>query len=197
MRPPVRVAGVATLDDGTEITWSVADGRRGRRWRATTRRRGSLTIALLLEVGTDGRATRLELATAVGLLTLHPEPDGQLHGNAVTAEGVRHLHLPWSGDHAIEVEPIPIADAITAAWLAGRLGSGEGTDVPTVVVGADLVVRDGVRRFTRIDATTWRVEADGTTRRRVLDDRGVPVWTGETGEPSVGGEWPLELDDPV
>jgi hypothetical protein len=196
MSPPVRVAGVATLDDRTEITWSVADGRRGRRWRATTRRRGSLTSALLLEVATDGHVTRLELATQVGLLTLHPEPDGGLHGNTITAEGVRHLSLRWSDDHAIEVEPLPIADAVTATWLAGRLAAGEGTDVPVVVVAADLAVREDVRRFTRTDETTWHVEGHGTARALVMDTRGIPVWAVGVGEPAAGQEWPLERDDP-
>jgi hypothetical protein len=197
MNPPVRVAGVATLDDGTEITWSLADGRRGRRWRATTRRRGTLASALLLEVGTDGRPTRLELATEAGLLTLHPEPSGGVHGNAVTADGVRHLTLPWSDDHAIEIEPLPITDAVTAAWLARRLSAGEGTDVPAVVVGSDLSVREAVRRFTRTDLTTWQVEGDGTARPLVIDDRGVPVWARGAEESSAGREWPLELGDPA
>ena len=195
MTPPIRVAGVATLDDGTEITWSLADGRRGRRWRATTRRRGSLTSSLLLEVGTDGRVTRLELASEVGLLTLHPEADGGLHGNAITAEGVRHLSMAWSDDHAIEVEPLPIADAVTAASLAGRLAAGEGTEVPMVVVDAHLAVREDVRRFARTNETTWRVEGHGTARPLVMDTRGVPVWAVGVGEPSAGQEWPLELTD--
>ena len=197
MRPLVRVAGVATLDDGSEITWSLADGRRGRRWRATTRRRGTLAGSLLLEVGVDGRLARLELATAIGLLTLHPEPDGGLHGNAVTVEGVRHVALPWSDNHALEVEPLRISDAVTAGSQAGRVAVGEGTDVPTLIVDDDLSVRVAVRRFTRSDATTWNVDGDGTARTLVLDDRGVPVWAGGAGEPGRSSEWPLERDEPI
>jgi hypothetical protein len=195
MTPPARVAGVATLDDGTEVTWSLADGRRGRRWRATSRRLGALASSLLLEIGTDGRPARLELASAAGLLTLHPEPDGWLHGNAVAADGVRHVSLPWSGDHALEVEPLPIAHAVAVGSLVGRLAVGEGTEVPIVVVSETLAVREGLRRFDRIDAATWRIDGDGVTRTLVVDDRGVPVWAGGGAGPSRGREWPLELEE--
>ena len=51
MSAMVRRAGQAILPDGTEVVWSVADGRRGRRWRATTTRDGALPPSLLLEVG--------------------------------------------------------------------------------------------------------------------------------------------------
>jgi hypothetical protein len=192
----VRVAGTATLADGTEITWTLADGRRGRRWRAAMRRRGELTGALLLEIGVEGRPVRLELASAAGLLTLHPESSGGLHGNTVTAEGVRHLALPWSDDHWLETEPLAISAAVTARGIAERLAAGEGTDIPVVLVGADLAVREGVRRFHRIDTTTWQIDGEGTTRTLVIDERGVPVWTAGAGEPSSSREWPLERSAP-
>ena len=40
-----------------------------------------LRHALLLETAPDGSFSHLELATPAGLLTLHPEGDGTLHGN--------------------------------------------------------------------------------------------------------------------
>ena len=70
-------AGRARLQDGSLLLWSIAEGRRGARWRASTRRDGRLLSDLLLEVGHDGRPGRLEIATPAGLLTLHPEADGR------------------------------------------------------------------------------------------------------------------------
>src|SRR5512147_136645 len=89
---PLRRAGAGTLADGSQLVWSVADGHRGRRWRAVAGLNGVITHALLLEVDVAGRPAKLELATPAGLLTLHPEEgSGRLHGNVVTEAGVRHL----------------------------------------------------------------------------------------------------------
>ena len=57
--------------------------------------------SLLLELDPDGRFSHLELSTAAGLLTLHPEGDGTIHGNAVTTAGLTHvIGLPWdAGRH--------------------------------------------------------------------------------------------------
>ncbi len=188
MSAPVRRAGRATLDDGAEIVWSVADGRRGRRWRAETIRAGRPESALLLEVGVDGRPARLELATAAGLLTLHPEAAGSLHGNAVTLRGVRHFTFDWSGDHGLEIDGLPIASAVTTGRLAAAMPAGEGRTVPVVVVGLDLTVRTGERHYHRLDDRTWRIDGDGRAQTLAVDGRGVPVW------PEGAGEWPLELD---
>jgi hypothetical protein len=194
MSSPVRRAGTAALADGGEVVWSVADGRRGRRWRALTRRAGMISSSLLLEVGTDGRPARLEVATTAGLLTLHPETTGSLHGNAVMAEGVRHLALGWSDEHELEVEPLAISAAVTARRLGPTVPVGEGTDVPVVTIDADLVVGEETRRYVRLDAATWRIERDGDTRTVAVDDRGLPVWPPTTGSPAEGVDWPLELD---
>jgi len=191
MSPMVRLAGRATLPDGVEITWSVADGRRGRRWRAATRRLGALAGSLLLEVGVDGRMVRLELATAAGLLTLHPEATASLHGNAVTANGIAHITMAWSDDHGLEIDGLPIPAAVTAGRLAASTPVGEGRTVPVVVVGQDLSVRAAERRYTRVDDATWRIEGEGREETLAVDKRGVPVW------PKAGGEWPLELDPPA
>jgi len=201
MSRPERRAGTAALADGGEVVWSVADGRRGRRWRAITRRAGTISSAVLLEVGADGRPARLEVATTAGLLTLHPETTGSLHGNAVTAEGVRHLALGWSDEHELEVEPLAIAAAVTARRLGRTVPVGEGTVVPVVTIDPDLVVGEGTRRYVRLDATTWRIELDNDTRTVAVDDRGLPVWPASAKEPSGeaarGGDWPLELDPGV
>lgn len=190
----VRRAGRATLADGSQVIWSVADGRRGRRWRAVTSRDGAQTGSLLLETSLDGRPSRLEFASAAGLLTLHPEPTGFLHGNAVTPEGVRHVAIPWSDRHGLEIDGQPFANAVTARWLAGSTAVGEGRTVPVVAVAVDLVVRQASRRYTRLGNLTWRIEGAGDSSESstlTIDERGIPAWPGEA------GEWPLESESPA
>jgi hypothetical protein len=188
----LRRAGTGLLADGSQLGWSVADGRRGRRWRAVASSNGAITHALLLEVDSQGRPGRLELTTAAGMLTLHPDASGRwLHGNVVGASGVRHLSLPWSDEHGIEVEGRPIAAAVTAARLARILEVGEGRDIPVVMVAADLVISEATHRYSRVDQGEWRIEAvSGNVPATVLrvDDRGIPA--GLRGS----REWPLELD---
>jgi hypothetical protein len=189
---PLRRAGSGTLADGARLAWSVADGRRGRRWRAVASVDGSISHALLLEVDATGRPSRLELTTRAGMLTLHPEEgSGGLHGNVVTASGVRHLAMAWSEDHGLEIEGRPIAAAVTAYRLAGSVGVGEGRLVPVVAVDEDLQVVPATRRYTRIGEGEWRIEpiaGGGPTVALTVDERGVPVLRGEA------VEWPLELD---
>lgn len=186
----VRRAGRATLPGGTEVRWTVADGTRGRRWRAALTNGAVLTGSVLLEVDLDGRPSRLELATAAGLLTLHPESSGGLHGNVVLPDGVRHLALAWDSDHELVIEGLPITDAVTARRLAATTGVGEGRIVRAVTIGRDLSVRDGTARFTRVADATWRIDDDdgGAPRTVTIDARGLPAWS------DGAGEWPLELD---
>jgi hypothetical protein len=187
-----RAGAGGRLADGSILIWSVADGRRGRRWRAVATRDGAITHALLLEVDVKGRPAKVELATPGGLLTLHPEEgSGQLHGNVVTAEGVRHLALAWSGEHGLEVEGRPIASAVTARRLTSSTPVGEGRAVPVVVIGPHLSVVEESWRYTRTGEGEWRVEsASGEPPPWVLriDPRGVPRLSGDA------REWPLERD---
>lgn len=197
MSPMVRRAGRASLEDGTEIVWSVADGRRGRRWRAMTGRAGLVVEALLLEVGSDRRPIRLELTTATGLLTLHPEPSGWLHGNAVTPTGVRHLTFAWSGEHELALDRLPMAVAVTAWRLATTMAVGEGREVQVVVVAEDLGVHQGIRRYVRVAESVWQIGGDDRTFSLTIDEGGLPVWPGARGASAGAGEpadWPLELE---
>lgn len=185
----IRMAGSGRLADGSTLIWTVADGRRGRRWRATAIAASGITHAVLLEVGVEGRLSRLELTTPAGLLTLHPEAQGTaLHGNVVTSAGVRHLTFPWSSDHGLEIDGRPIASAVTALRLAGSIGVGESRSVPVVAIGPDLAVREEERRFVRVSATDWRIESDGPERVLAIDGRGIPLGLANS------REWPLELD---
>ena len=192
MSGPLRLAGGGTLGDGSRLVWSVADGRRGRRWRAVATVNGTISHALLLEVGLDGRPSRLELTTVAGMLTLHPDEARQtLHGNVVTTEGVRPLTLPWSDEHGLEIEGRPIATAVTVHRLAGSTRVGDAKEIPVVTVAVDLAVAQETRRYVRLGEAEWRIERIGeTTGATVLkvDERGIPAGLGDP------QEWPLELD---
>jgi hypothetical protein len=161
----LRRAGRLVTGGGETVLWSIAEGRRGRRWRSLRRDAGGSVVAdLLLEVDPGGRWTRLELATAAGILTLHPEPDGRsVHGNVVTERGVAPLALAWSADHRLLLPAEPVA--------AAALGS----DAPNPVPGPGLVVDDRLEPRA-IGATTppprppdglpgasWPLEIDDTT----------------------------------
>jgi hypothetical protein len=188
----LRVAGTGLLPDRSKLVWSVADGRRGRRWRAMASRDGAVTHALLLEVRPDGRLSRLELTTPAGMLTLHPDEAGTvLHGNVVGADGVRHLRLTWDDEHGLEVVDSTFAAAVTAHRLAGSVAVGEGRDLPVLRIGVDLAIVPATRRYERIGKGEWRVAplADGAGAFALrIDERGIPM--------SLEGaaEWPLELD---
>ena len=108
-------AGVA---DGATVTWSVAEGSRGRRWREVVATGEAVQHSLLLETSPDGRFSHLELARAGGLWTFHPEGDGSLHGNAVERDvpEVRHV-VGWAfgPDDLMLVEGSPLS-AAAIAW---------------------------------------------------------------------------------
>jgi hypothetical protein len=166
----VRRAGRGVLADGSRVIWSVAEGRRGRRWREVrTAADGSVVSSLLLETDPIGRFSHTEISTAGGLLTLHPEPDDTLHGNIVSDAGVTHLRgIPWAPDGAVVLLESPVAEAVAAA-AARRLGG----PIPRVIYIApeDLRIVEGseVQR-------TW----DG-----VIDGDGLPILGAAT-------TWPLE-----
>ncbi len=132
----LRRAGRLDAGGGESILWSVAEGRRGRRWRSIRRDASHQLVSdLLVEVDPDGRWARLELATARGILTLHPEPDeAAVHGNVVTPDGVVPLAFAWSSAHRLVVAGEPIAGAALGARPAGA------TTGPGLVVGRDLSV---------------------------------------------------------
>src|SRR5437762_13324475 len=104
MSVPVRRAGSGIAGDGSHVVWSQAEGTRGTRWRSVRSRSGHVVAVMMIETTPDGRVGRLELATERGLLTLHPEPhETALHGNVVSAAGVRHIGLDWSPGHVLVV----------------------------------------------------------------------------------------------
>jgi hypothetical protein len=163
---PVRLAGGVRRGDGTHVTWTLAEGRKGRRWReVVTGDDGGMRWALLYETDPDGGFSHLELASAAGLATLHPEGDGTLHGNVVEPEGgVRHIvGAPFEPGNALLVAGSLVAGAAVAAGHRPR-------SMATVLDPVDLTL--DVRVI---------VEGDLTS----VDEAGVPLLPG-------GATWPLE-----
>jgi hypothetical protein len=186
----VRRAGSGRLADGRRLTWTVADGSRGRRWRAITTAGDRLLHGLLVEVAADGSLSKFEVAAPAGLLTLHPDSDGtMLLGNVVRADGVEHIALAWSPEHVLMVGASPVTAAVAAANLATRLGVGEGVSVPAVEVADTLRIRPATWRAARTGERRWRLLAAdaGPWVALELDDEGVPTGLEDA------GSWPLEL----
>jgi hypothetical protein len=159
----LRRAGVGRAPDGTTVSWSVAEGRRGRRWREAVEADGGLRSSLLLELDPDGRFSHLELATSAGLLTLHPEGDGTLHGNAVTRDGVRHVRgVPWERDRAIRLDGSVVCVAAArwpdGGWASSFLRIGQSLTLETVAapVDASLVDDEGLPRLA--GGRSWPLE---------------------------------------
>ena len=187
---PFRAGGRAVLPTGATVVWSVAEGLRGRRWREAITVDGSLRRALLLEASPAGRATRLELSTAAGLLTLHPDTDSrELHGNVVTPSGIRHVRFDWSPEHELLVADSPASASVALRQFGDMLAIGESRPVAGVWVDDTLEPRPGAWQVTRSGAGEWDLRGDdgsdeGTTS---LDENGMPILPGAL-------TWPLEPD---
>ncbi len=186
----VRRAGSGRLPDGRRLTWTVADGSRGRRWRAITTAGDRLLHGLLVEVATDGSLAKVEVDAPAGLLTLHPDPGGTvLHGYVVRADGVEHIALAWSPEHVLLVGASPVTAAVAVVRLAARLGVGEGVSVPAVEVSDVLVIRRATWRAARTGERRWRLLAadGGPSVLLELDRDGAPSGLEDP------RSWPLEL----
>jgi hypothetical protein len=163
----LRRAGHGGQADGSVVVWSVAEGRRGRRWREVVTENGAVRSSLLLELDADGRFSHLELSTAAGLLTLHPEGDGTLHGNSIGPAGVRHVAgLPWEQDAIVLLAGSVVSRAVATRLLSRSIEPGESRTEAGLVIGLDLV----------------------------LDRRDVTISRGREGEWGFDGEDPLTVD---
>jgi len=176
MTGPTRVAGWGRASDGSTVTWSVAEGRKGRRWREVRSEGAGVGHALLLETDGARRFSHLELARADGLWTFHPEPDGTLHGNHVGPDGsgVRHVTgWPFGPDTILLIEGSPISLAAVAWGLADLMDMGAVRAVAGVVIrtagGLDQV---GGIRLERLSERRWRV---GEGSPFDIDPAGCPV----------------------
>jgi hypothetical protein len=193
----LRLGGRAELPTGERLIWSIADGRRGRRWRSARRTRdGTLRSALLLETDADDRLSRLELTSTAGLLTLHPGPDGgSLHGNVVEEGGIDHIAVGWSPEHAVLSFDEPILVAACLRMVADEGATGGSRRLPVQFVdAASMDVQPGEVVVERLGDGAWRLvdpASELTGRRPVertvrLDDDGLVELPGAT-------SWPLEL----
>ncbi len=185
---PVRRGGHATTADGDRLTWTEAEGSRGTRWREALERRGRPIRALLLEVSSAGRPTRLEMTTAAGLLTLHPEPDETaIHGNVVGPDGVRHLAFVWGPEHELLVPDSPASATIALRRLGPRSVVGSRWTLDVLCIDDELEPRPLRWSFERVADRTWQLRdtAGREERRLTVDDDGRPI----VGEEVV---WPLE-----
>ena len=178
MTDPTRVAGWGRLAGGSEVTWTVAEGRRGRRWREVVAQGTATRHALLLETGPDGWFSHLELARADGLWTFHPEPNGTLHGNHVARgeAGIRHVAgWPFQPGDALLVEGSPIALA-ALAWSLRTAEVGSILDVAGVEIRLDgELARVPALAVARLDDRRWRV---GEGSAFEVDPDGLPVLAG-------------------
>ena len=185
------MAGELTLADGATLTWSVADGTRGRRWRAVARVEGSITHAALLEVDLAGRPARLELTTPEGMLTLHPSADqAAMHGNIVQSDGwgVKALPLGWDPERELDIVGRPLALGIGLHRRRASVPVGATIEIDVVVIGPGLSIHTTKRRVERQSETAWRVQAlssEEPDRLFRLDTDGLP---------QGGVRWPLEAD---
>jgi len=188
MTARTRVAGWGRLPDGSVVTWTVAEGQRGRRWREVVAHDTATRHALLLETDPDGRFSHLELARADGLWTFHPEPDGTLHGNHVAAgaSAVRHVAgWPFAPDDALIIDGSPISAAAIAWRRRAAMREGAVEQVAAIVIGADgALERPSGIRIERLSRTHWRV---GEGSPFEVDEAGLPLL-------DDGASWPLELD---
>jgi hypothetical protein len=171
------------LPDGAAVTWSIAEGRRGRRWREARIRDDGVTSSLLFETEPDGRFVHLELSTAAGLLTLHPEGDGTIHGNSIGAEGVRHIvGLPWTTQGIVLLDGSAITVAAAAHLLRGSIEPGRTVAAEALVIGLDLAVRRRSVEAERVSNLAWRFQGHDAVE---VGEDGVPRF-------SEAREWPLE-----
>ena len=147
---------------------------------------GRLVGVLLAESGPDGELTKLELATAAGLLTLHPEGSA-LHGNVVRPTGVEHVTMPWRDGALLLVAGSPATAGLAARQLTTRIGVAEGRTVVGVSVGIDLRVVPATFRVARVAERSWRfVAADtGVVVAVDLDEHGIAILP-------AAETWPLE-----
>lgn len=188
MSGPARRGGRIVDDAGTATTWSVAEGRRGRRWRWTVvDRQGMLVASHTVELDPAGRFSRLESAAATGLLSLHKVSDGSVHGNRVAERGVDHLHIEAPAPELMLVGGGPIGLAAIAAGLGTKVGPAATLDIIEVL--DDLGVRVAECRVRRLPSGRVEARTDRGTRSVALDPSGVPL----DDRPHTTS-WPLERD---
>jgi hypothetical protein len=195
---PVRAAGRARDAGGRLVLWSVAEGARGRRWREATLDGVAPAVArsLTFETGPDRLPSRLEAATGLGLLTLHPEPHG-VYGNVVGPRGVRPIAIerPMLATRLL-VDGSRLSAAALAWSMEPALPVGDRVSVEVIRVElpepggeSDIVVALDTLSAQRIDAGVWRLMRAGREPIEVrIDADGLPI-------PDPGRRWLLDFQE--
>jgi hypothetical protein len=194
----LRRAGHVRAATGEGITWSVAEGRRGRRWRELIRVGNGgpgIRHSLLLETDPGGRFSHLELSTDAGLFTIHPEADGTLHGNGVVdhgeadlrdAAGVEHVRgLVWPDDGVVLVEGSLVCRLAAIHALRDALAPSAARSQAAAWIPLSLWLEIRPVRVERLDARRWRFGGGDVVE---VDSDGLPVL-------DAGTTWPLEASD--
>jgi hypothetical protein len=181
--PALRVGGRGQGADGASVIWSVAEGGGGRRWREVRNAGQAVASSLLLETDPAGRFAHLELSTPSGLLTLHPEADGTLHGHAVVSDGVEHVRgLAWDADAIPLLAGSTVCRAAPIQVLDETLEPFSSRAHLAAVIPPTLWIEVKPVRIERIDKGIWRF---GAEEPFAVDRRGLPILRG-------GEIWPLE-----
>jgi hypothetical protein len=175
------------------MTWTIADGERGRRWREATAAAetadgvsGGLAHAVTLETGHAGQWLRLEVAAPAGLLSLHPDRDGSINGNVVSKAGVRHIAKGVVQPPLVDVRDSLVAETALCRALERLVATGEGSTVSVVRVLPTLEVEVAALQVMRTDARRWELTDAEGIRTVSMGDRGAPVTS------DAGAKWPLE-----
>jgi hypothetical protein len=181
-----RIAGHERDSRSRDVVWTVADGRHGRRWRELAVDASAAARSILLETDSQGTWLRLEMSGPDGLLTLHPESDGSIHGNIASRTGVRHVSLGKVKPPRLDVPGSLVAEAALCWALTRQVKVGERRTITVASVAEPVNVALGELTVERRTTATWELR-DGDRRRLVeLDEVGLPV-------AHVGAEhWPLE-----
>lgn len=170
---PLRRGGHLVDDVGRTVTWSVAEGRRGRRWRWVVGDGPGAAVAVhTLELDPAGRFSRLESARGGALLTLHREADGSAHGNRVSGAGVDHLVITAPAPDLVIVGTGPIGDA---AFVAGLRFQADIASGPVLEVDDALAVRVGRFVVRRLGPRSYRLGGDAVARAIDVDEEGLPA----------------------
>lgn len=186
MSPPRRLAAHERDTRNRDVVWTAADGRNGRRWRELAIDAAGHARSLLLETDSQGAWQRLEISGADGLLTLHPEGDGSIHGNVASRTGVRHLSLGKLKPPRLDMPGSLVVEAALCWSLARQVRLGESRVIQVASVAEPVTVAIAELTVERRTTATWELR-DGDRRRLVeLDEGGLPV-------AHVGAEhWALE-----
>jgi len=172
---PRRLAGHERDSRNRDVVWTAADGRNGRRWRELAVDTAGHARTLLLETDQQGTWQRLEISGLDGLLTLHPESDGSIHGNIASRTGVRHLSLGKLKPPRVDVPGSLVVEAALCWGLVRQMRLGESRVIQVVSIAEPVSVALAELTVERRTTAAWELR-DGDRRRLVeLDETGLPV----------------------